>query len=398
MDWQSLTQPDIRKFISDNEEQDVAGLALKKPPAPDWNYALILDQIKSRQKARKKVPAWFAAAPSALIFPPAAVVEQASSETTALYKAALVKGERFVDLSGGMGVDCAAFARNFQRGDCVERDGIAAALLKYNFAALNLDHVKTHTQNAEDFIKSMPTVNFIYLDPQRRDGSKKGKFLLQDTSPDIFALLPALKKQTRQLMIKTSPMLDIHESLIKLQYVREVHVLEYNGDCKEVLYLLDMNTNPLPLNDIPITGINLDAAGQPLSALTFTPGEESASNARLSAPLAYLFEPSPAFQKSGCFNTLALRYDVAKLHPHTHLYTAETPRPNFPGRSFKIHGLYPAQSGKIPLDKANLTLRNFPGETATLRKKLKLKDGGEDYLFACTLHNNMKTLIHGRKA
>lgn len=396
MDWQSLTQSEIFKFILAHEEENVAALALKKPPAPEWDYRLVLDQIKSRQKARRKVPSWFESSET-LVFPPPEVVEQASSEATAAYKASLVRGESLADLSGGMGVDCRAFARNFQSGFCAERNETAAALLAHNFSALGLDHIKVLCRSAEDFVSTMPPVDFVYIDPQRREASKKGKFRLEDTSPDVSSLLPLLEKRAGKIMIKTSPMLDIAAGIEKLHHVSAVHVVEYRGECKEVLYMLDMAGNPVPAEEIPITAVEIDEGGKAFKSFSFTIRDERAMAASLSQPLAYLYEPGPAFQKASGFNSMAVRFGMAKLHLHTHLYTSDVFCPDFPGRGFKIYGAYPAQAGKIPLEKANLTLRNFPGDTESLRKKLKMKDGGEDYLFACTLMDGEKMLIHGRK-
>lgn len=400
MDWQSLTRPEILKFILDHEQEDIAALALKKSPSPEWDYRLVLEQIKARGKARKKVPSWFEApleAVQALVFPPSETVEQASSEATALYKAALVAGESFADLSGGMGVDCLAFSRHFRRGFCVERDETAAALLAHNLSILKAGHVEVFCRNAQDFLYDTTRLDFIYIDPQRRDAAQKGKFRLEDASPDVLALLPLLKERARRIMLKTSPMLDISDSIEKLGHVHAVHVVEHRGECREVLYLLDMGKDALPPGDVPVTATEIGADGQPLRSFSFTARAEWEQIAPLSPPLDYLYEPGPAFQKAGGFSAMALHYGVNKLHQHTHLYTSAAPCPDFPGRGFKICGLYPVQAGKIPLEKANLALRNFPGDVETLRKKLKLKDGGADYLFACTLVNGDKALIHGRK-
>lgn len=402
MDWQSLTRPEIVKFILEREAEDIAALALKKPPSPAWDYRLVLAQIKSRQKARKKVPSWFEGAGNP-VFPPPETVEQASSEATALYKASLAPGgERFADLSGGMGVDCLAFAPHFRQGFCVERDEAAAALLAHNFAVFGADHVETRHQEAEEFLtegfsEAGDLLDFIYIDPQRRDAGRKGKFRLEDASPDVTALMPRLRARARRVMIKTSPMLDISDSIEKLGCVVGVHVVEYRGECKEVLYLLDMTGETPPAGEIPVTAAEIGPGGVAIRLFSFTAAEERAVATPYTLPQGYLYEPGPAFQKAGGFNAMAVRYGVSKLHPHTHLYTADAFYPDFPGRSFEICGIYPAKAGKIPLARANLALRNFPGDTETLRKGLKLKDGGEDYLFACTLLNEEKIIIHGVK-
>ena len=197
-------------------------------------------------------------------------------------------------------------------------------------------------------------------------------------------------------MIKTSPVLDIDYAITVLQCVKEVHVVEWRGECREVLYILDPHQETAP-DSIPINAIAIDDSGMAIKKFQFTRAEEKNADAIFAMPEQYLFEPGPAFQKAGCFKTLATRYDLKKLHPHTHLYTSATPCPDFPGRAFMIKGVYPPRAKNLPFSKANLTLRNYPGSVADLRKKLKLADGGEDYLFACTLKDDSKTLIHTRK-
>jgi 16S rRNA G966 N2-methylase RsmD len=327
MDWQSLKQPDIQNFMRAHEDADVSALALKKPPAKDWPYPLILDQIKARQKARIKVPDWLE---TETILPASSLVEQASSEATARHKATLVSGETFIDLTTGMGIDSAAFAANFKNGFCIERDQTAAELLRYNFEKLGLSNLETINTTAEDFVKTMPDVDLVYIDPQRRDERQKGKFMLESTSPDIRKLLPLLKNKTKKLMIKTSPMLDIAQSCAVLETIAAVHILEWRGDCKEVLYILDFQNH----DDIAITATVIDDHGEALKSLRFTTGEEHNAICEFSLPLTYVFEPSPALQKSGAFKTIApaLRPEKAPAS-YPSLYQ-QTTMPRFPRPPF----------------------------------------------------------------
>ena len=191
-------------------------------------------------------------------------------------------------------------------------------------------------------------------------------------------------------------MLDIAQTLETLACAAEVHVLEWKGECKEVVYVIDF-TKQIASGDIRITAVVLDDEGAPSAALSFTREEERQAQAAYAMPEAYIFEPGPAFQKAGGFNVMAKTYGLRKLHTHTHLYTGDAPCPGFPGRSFAVQGIMQVDRKNLTLAQANLTLRNFPGEAEGLRKKLELKDGGEDYLFACTLMDDSKALVHGRK-
>lgn len=392
MNWQSLLEPDIQNFIRENENADIAKLALKKPPHSNWDYPLILSQIKARQKAKTKIPAWLET--DDIIFPPPDILEQASSAATALYKSRLTSGEKFIDLTGGTGVDSWGFLQNFTSSIIVEENKIAAKALQNNLPKLSNANIDVIATTAEEFIKTAPKADLIYIDPQRRDMARKGKFKFEECSPDILAILPALFEKSDTVMIKTSPMLDIAEGINALKNVEHVHIVEWKGDCKELIFILKKDASPSP----QITAVNIDEQGYPKTSLNFTLAEEQGAKAEISAPLKYLFEPSPAFQKSGAFNTIGARFNLKKLHTHTHLYTGDTLVNDFPGRNFEIIDLYPVKSGMLPFKKANLTTRNFPMSTPDLQKKLKIKDGGTEYIFACTLFDNSKTLIHTRKA
>ncbi|MGB0719469.1 MAG: THUMP-like domain-containing protein, partial [Bdellovibrionales bacterium] len=242
-------------------------------------------------------------------------------------------------------------------------------------------------------VQTMSPVDIALIDPQRRDKNRKGKYRLDECTPDIAALLPHIKAKT--ILLKTSPMLDIDQSVQTLKHVQHVHVMQWRGECKEVVYVL---TPQAPPNDAPaMTAVTLNDEGTQTHALTFTRLQEGETIAETAAPLRYLYEPGPAFLKAGCYKTLSLHYHAAKLHPHTHLYTSDTKIPDFPGRCFDIKGVYPANAKALPVTKANLAVRNFPQNIDILKKKLKLKDGGDDYLFACTLNNEKHVIIHTHK-
>ena len=394
MDFKCLLEPDIKHFIGQHENDDVRTLALKKPPQERWPYALIIDQIKVRQKARTKIPQWLDRHPD-IIFPPGDIIEQASSTATARYKASLVKGKIFADLTGGAGVDTHAFTARFERGICIDRDPKAAALLEHNLQLLSPKPIEVHTAAAEELIKDMPPADMIYIDPQRRNDQKKGLFRISDCAPNILALLPMLQRKTDLVMLKTSPMLDITQAIKDLQHVREVHIVQWRGECKEVLYLIDF-TNAASEDKAPHIVVDLDDEGAISKRHQFTKSQEE-TPAPLGLPEDYLYEPGPAFQKAGGFNSLAHEFEFRKLHKHTHLYTSKTLNTDFPGRHFKIINTLPINRKSLTFDKANLTIRNFPGDVAALRKKLKLREGGEDYLFACTLMDEQKILLHVRK-
>ncbi|MEM7651528.1 MAG: class I SAM-dependent methyltransferase [Pseudomonadota bacterium] len=396
MTWQSLLEPDIQKFIRQHENDDVAALALKKMPDPSCDAKRILDQIKARQKAKVKLPQWLEH--DDIVFPPANIMEQASSSATARYKVGLVKGESFVDLTGGAGADSWALAQHFKSGQIIEINKDAAKLIDHNMKCLSpAASITVHNCAAEDFVADMVAIDLAIIDPARRDDARKGKFKLEDCAPDITALLPTLLQKTKSIMIKTSPMLDISEGIKALKSeqgsVHEVHVIEWRNECKELVFILKASLCEQP----KIIAVSINDQGEVQKYLSFTQEEEANTSLALSMPKKYLYEPGPAFQKSGGFNSIARRFNVEKLHAHTHLYSSDELRPDFPGRAFKICAQYPPKKENIPVKKANLKARNFPMSTENLRKKLKIQDGGPDYLFACTLQDGSKAILHGQK-
>jgi hypothetical protein len=388
MDWQALLDPAIQNFIKAHEKSDVARLALSKSlPEP---RALILDQIKSRAKAAKKIPQWLECAD--IILSPADIIEQASSTATALFKSSLVQqGNHFIDLTGGAGVDSWAFAQKFTKGDIIEQNPDAAILITHNIKTLGHNQLTIHNVRAEDFVQTMPETDLVYVDPARRNIGQRGIFKLNECSPDILTLLPVLQEKAKAILIKTSPMLDIDRAYEELGNISHIYAIEYQGECKELLFLIkpqETTQNPV----IHAVTLNDDGSAR----------HHISSNAN-AAPIndylepvigQYLYEPGPSLQKTALFAELAAQYDLHKIARDTHLFTSNHKIENFPGRSFQIQGLYEPRKKNLPFTKANLTIRNFPAHTPELLKKLGLKEGGNDYLFACALHNGSYCLIH----
>lgn len=401
----TLCTPEIRKFIRDNVDVDTVSLANKAMPDPLWPKHDILNQIKARQKARGKLPD--RADNFDLIMPGPDLVEQASSEATAGYKASLVKdlmsgsdlGNSFADLTAGAGIDTAAFARNFKSGFAVECDVLTSEVLRHNLDVLGTGYVQVLNCSAENFLSSFKgrKIDFIYLDPQRRSGSRRGRFEFKDCEPDVLAVLPKLLGNAHVVMIKTSPMLDIQKAAEDLgPSVQACHVVQWQGQVKELVLVLHSD-KIMDKNALPVIVSSIDDMGQANETFVFKKEEEDEIKVRYSRPLAYLYEPSAGILKAGGFKTVAHRHSLFKLHPATHLYTSATPVQNFPGRVFEVLDILPVNKKKLqevlPERQANLSTRNFPQNSDNLKKKLGLKDGGKIFIFACTLPDKDHALI-----
>lgn len=389
--WRALLAPDVRAFILAHEGADVSALALKKPPQKDWPYKLILDQIKARGKAAVKVPSWLAIPD--LVFPSANLMEQASSWPCALYKALLIPGARAADLTAGAGIDAVALAGRAVTLICAEKDPQTAGILEHNLRILKqAGHFqadfKVHCGGSEEFIQEMPPCDRVYLDPQRREGDQKGRYLFEDCSPDITGMLPKLRRAGAQVVIKASPVLDLAQGITALGGASAVHIVQWGGECKEVLYVIGSAER-----EPAIHAVEIGETGRVLTAFSFTVAEEQASRAEIGPPEAYLYEAGPGFLKAGAFNLLGVRFGLRKLHPHTHLYTSQAPVDGFPGKCYRIEDVRNSADGVADLAGAELALRNYPGTTEALRARLKLREGSGMRIFACTMQDERKKLI-----
>lgn len=384
------------QYIKEHACDDVRSLALQAKKYPEVDMAFAVTQIAGRQIAAVKLPSW--AAQSDLLYPRHLSMEQCSSEATALYKSGLVQGDTFADLTGGFGVDCSFLSRRFRTSHYVERQSELCDLARHNFPLLGLD-IEVHHQDGVSFLQQMQPVDCIYLDPARRDGHGGKTVAISDCEPDLCQLEELLVSKARTVLVKLSPMLDLSLALKELHYVCEVHIVSVQSECKELLLLLSKDAL---VPEVPVHCTQLLAGGAQRHYI-FTQEQERSADCPLAASVgAYLYEPNASILKAGAYRSLTQAYPVKKLHISSHLYTSDSLVTDFPGRTFNVVAV--AGFGKKDLkvllgglEKANLTIRNFPSSVADLRKRLKLKEGGDDYLFATTLANGEKVLVHGRK-
>ena len=381
------------EFIAQHREEDVRTLALQAGRYPTVDMREAVTQIEGWQQAREKLPTW--AAVEGIIYPPKISMEQCSSEKTAKYKAKQVKGKRFADLTGGFGIDFSYMARNFNEAFYIERNKTLCDIATANFSLLGLEDAKVMNGNSEELFESLPHLDWIFVDPARRDGDGRKVVALSDCEPNVVEL--DLLSKADMAMIKCSPMLDITMACRQLQHVSSVHIVSVNNECKELLIIL---------NSGDFTGFTTHCVNilkDSTQIFSFTQDEEDfASTSYCSEVGKYLYEPNASVQKAGCPKSLSSHYHVDKLHPNSHLYTSNEHIHDFPGRIFEIVEVLGFSKADIKsvqsLGKANITVRNFPESVQLLRKRLKLTDGGENYIFATTLNDDSKALILCKKA
>lgn len=395
------------EFIREYRERDIRQLALQANRFPDVDMPYALDQIQGWQIARRKLPKW--AACDGVIFPPHLSMEQCSSEPTAQYKLNLAMewaervghASRMTDLTGGFGVDFSFTSCAFAAATYVERNEQLCHIVEHNLPLLGLNNATVVCADAVEYLSTVEPQTVLFLDPARRDEHGAKTVMLADCTPDVVQLLPKLLEKSRFTMLKLSPMLDWHKAVDDLQgTVREVHIVSVGGECKELLLVLSTVVE----SELKVYCADLSTASDTSSLFVYTPGS--------SAPVAnstfniqhstFLHEPNASIMKAGCFDELAVAYGVSPVSRNSHLFLSDEPVEDFPGRSFVVERVTTMSKGElrkalVGIEKANIATRNFPLTVAELRKRLKIKDGGDVYIFATTTAEGEHLLLISRK-
>ena len=344
------------------------------------------------------------------------------------------------DLTGGFGVDFSFTSCAFASATYVERNEQLCRMVEHNLPLLGIDNAKVVCADAVDYLSTLDMQTMIFLDPARRDQHGAKTVMLADCTPDVVQLLPLLLKKSRFTMLKLSPMLDWHKAVEDLQgMVREVHIVSVGGECKELLLVLSeeiesklkvfcadleagggsggssrssgsscssLSSEP----SFPRTPSSPSAPSHPstpslsASLFVYTPSASSpAPNSKLKTQNSkFLYEPNASIMKAGCFDELAAAYGVSPVSRNSHLFLSAEPVDGFPGRSFSIERVTTLNKRELRqalagIEKANIATRNFPLSVAELRKRLKLKDGGDVYIFATTTAEDEHLLLISHK-
>lgn len=436
-----------QNFIRQHQDDDVRQLAFLGSKYPEVDMPFALDQIRGRKMARVKLPRW--ASLEGIIYPPHISMEQCSSESTALYKAELAarllglpvsssfsEEIGFVDLTGGFGVDFSYIAARLGvKSMYVERQAHLCEAAKENFERLGLKNAivkngdgievlhsflskKDDAASADDsfgiiydqplsLLKTKLGLKIIFIDPARRDDAGNKVVSLKDCTPDVTVLQEEMLSKADYVIIKLSPMLDWHRAISELSHVREVHIISVNNECKELLLVLsarnmgDMEASSADGEVKHAGNLRIYCVNDAQSFVCDELDMES-SPVRIAPPvleeMQYLYEPNASLMKAGCFGVLSDRYDARMLSKNSHLFVSQAPIEAFPGRSFRIIAISSFNKKELKrhlsgITKANIATRNFPLSVAELRKRLKLKDGGETYIFATTLSYESHVLM-----
>ena len=394
---QRFMNKETQRFISDNIDTDIHQLALQSIRYPLVDMPLAIRQINGKQKIKSKVPLFFNT--DDILYPAQLSLEQSSSESTAKYKSSLCEGNRLVDLTGGFGVDCCFMAEKFVQVTYVERYTDLCELARSNFKVLGRENIDVIMGDSIHYLsKIMDKVDWIYIDPARRSESGKKVVFLSDCEPNVSDLAPLLLEKSGKVMIKLSPMLDITAAVRELPTTSEIHIISVENECKEVLLLL----NQLIDNHKKIKTINISKT-KTAQIFEFNADEEVNTSVTFTSEISkYLYEPNAAVMKSGAFKLIGSRYKLNKLHTNTHLYTSGNLSIDFPGRVFEVQKVWINSKNELKemvsrITKANISTRNYPLSVDELRKKLKIKEGGDTYLIACTVANEKRVIVECKR-
>ena len=350
-------------------------------------------QNAERETVRKKLPDWTSV--DALMFPRHISLEQCSSQQTAEYKASIIdvpEGSAFIDLTGGFGVDCYYIGKQFDKATYVEQNAELCDIARHNYNVLGYD-CEVICADAVEYLSQIDHAHLIYIDPARRDANGKRTYAIKDCTPDISTINDMLLAKADKVLVKLSPMFDWHKAITDLKGVTEVHIVSSGNECKELLILMENTVRP-----IKIVCVNDDCK-------VFFPLTKTSNLPLVKSEIEehhYLYEPNTSIMKAGCFAEIAHKYGIYAISSNSHLFLSNEYIKDFPGRSFRIECVTSLNKKEVKeklkdVTQANITTRNFPMSVDSLKKKLKIADGGNIYIFATTTKENRHILFVCKK-
>ena len=391
--------PALMAFIQAHLSDDPDRLLLSASRYPEIDMPFVVAQITARRQIKEKLPTWYQQ--EQLLFPAKIAAEQCSSEQTALYKQQLVtEGDTLCDLTGGLGIDSYYFSRRVKQVYYIERFPSYCEVARANMATLGARNVAVLEGDSTQWLDQLPAIDVFYVDPARRGEGNKRMFALSDCEPDLTQLLPRLLAKAPRVIAKLSPMADLRQTLALLPTTQAIHILSVKNECKELLFVIgrEPRESAVPIHCVHLTK---QAASDECFVCSLEAEQQAASH--LATTLRrYLYEPNASVLKAGAFKQVACQFPVEKLQVSSHLYTSDYYLDRFPGRRFEVDEVIPFHSKSCKQLagqslQANVTTRNFPLTVEALRKKCRIREGGDIYLFATTGPKEEKLLIRTHK-
>jgi hypothetical protein len=387
MDFSGFNSAEFRQFVQDHLSEDPALLLFKYQGKVDFDLKEAVQQISARQKAAKKLPEWVA--DSRIIFPASISLEQSSSEETAKFKADSLFGKLMIDLTGGFGVDSYYLSQNFEKAIYCEQNEQLSSIAKHNLKLLSPEKFEIIAGDGLDFLKNSDLhFDLIFADPARRGSGNQKLYKLQDCQPDVVKGWDLMKSKAKQILLKLSPMLDISQALSALPDIQKITVISVKNEVKEVLLFWESQ------NSTGRKKIEVKDLGSEYPTFEFGIKEESIADSKFGEVEKYLVEPLSGILKAGAFRLFGVRHGLKKLDPNSHLYTGDTIPEEIPARIFEVIREISPKKQEIktlfPSGKVNVICRNYVTGAEDLKKKLGLKDGGEDFLIGTKTGSGFK--------
>jgi 16S rRNA G966 N2-methylase RsmD len=380
------------KIAAQHKGYNHTEFALKNPLNLEKELLLLVsNQLLFLEKLPNKMPQWEVF--TGLLAPSRVSFEQSSSEFTGNFKRSILNGKKGIDLTGGFGIDSFHLSQNLDSFLYIEQNTELSEVVDYNFKLLGLKNIEIKNTTAEEFLSSSTgKFDFVFLDPARRNDQNKKMVGIEDCQPNLLEIKDQLLSISPVILVKYSPLLDLSISIHQLKNIHKIFILAEKNEVKEVLFLIKNNEEFNP----EIECINLNSKNI-VERFNYYYEEEKTAISNLSEPKAFLYEPNAAILKAGAFKQIGTKLNLNKLGVHSHLYTFDAELEDFPGRSFKIIKVMNFDKKKITEalseGKANITCRNFPLKPEEIRKKIGIKDGGDQYLFFTEDKNKQKVVI-----
>ena len=395
MNFDFINTDAYKSFLSQYEGVDTKMLRLKNLSKYDFDTDFAITQIECRRKAKNKIPDLA----DLLLYPTDISIEQCTSDIVAKFHASLFsKDDVIVDFTCGLGVDSFYISKGVNRLYCCDINPVVAEVAQYNFSKLGADNATATCCSAEELAENLPAnATACFIDPSRRDSKdvQTRFYSLADCVPDLRLIVKCISAKVNYIIVKASPMIDITQTVKEFAGITDVWVISVKNDCKELLFKIDFKTKSDAAS--VIHALNFDSSGIEQFDCQYGKYEEVSYGAPMEG--CCLFVPNASVMKSGYTSNLSNSFGLNKIAPNTNLFVGGCDgRRGFPGKIYRVEKIFSMSKQDLKLiniayPKANIACRNFPLSPEQLRKKLKVKDGGDIYLFAATTQDDKHILM-----